>query len=58
MIYLIYHCKSQGKVKDKEHLNLRSLVQVGPGDSRQRLAGGGQNCPISGEPGRARIPLL
>ena len=30
MIYLLHHHKSQGKVKDKEHLNLRCLVQVGP----------------------------
>ena len=30
MIYLLHHHKSQGKIKDKEHLNLRCLVQVGP----------------------------
>ena len=30
-IYLFYHHKSHGKVKDKEHLKLRCLVQVGPG---------------------------
>ena len=30
-IYSFYHHKSNGKVKDKEHLNLRCLLQVGPG---------------------------
>ena len=29
-IYLFYHYKSNDKVKDKEHLKLRCLVQVGP----------------------------
>ena len=32
IIYLFYYSKkSQGKVKDKEHLKLRCLVQVDPG---------------------------
>ena len=31
MIYSFYHHKSHGKFKDKEHLNLKCLVQVGPG---------------------------
>ena len=30
-IYSFYHHKCNGKVKDIEHLNLRCLVQVGPG---------------------------
>ena len=30
-IYSFYHHESHGKVKDKEHLNLRCLVQVSPG---------------------------
>ena len=30
IIYSFYHFKSHRKVKDKEHLNLRCLVQVGP----------------------------
>ena len=29
-IYSFYHHKSHGKVKDKELLNFRCLVQVGP----------------------------
>ena len=29
-MYLFYHYKFHGKVKDKEHLKLRCLVQVGP----------------------------
>ena len=29
-IYLFHHHESLGKVKDKEHLKLRCLVQVGP----------------------------
>ena len=32
-MYLFYHYKFHGKVKDKEHLKLRCLVQVGPGCS-------------------------
>ena len=31
MIYLFNPHKAKGKFKDKEHLNLRCLVQVGPG---------------------------
>ena len=30
-IYLFYQFKSLGNFKDKEHLKLRCLVQVGPG---------------------------
>ena len=30
-IYLFYHYKTEEKVKDKEHLKLRCLVQVDPG---------------------------
>ena len=30
MIYLFYHYKSFGKVKDEEQLKRRCLVQVGP----------------------------
>ena len=30
-IQLLYHYFHHGKVKDKEHLNLRCLVQVDPG---------------------------
>ena len=29
-IYLFHHYRSQGKVKDKDQLKLRCLVQVGP----------------------------
>ena len=31
-IYSFYHDRSHGKVKDKEHFNLRRLVQEEPGD--------------------------
>ena len=31
-IYSFYHNRSHGKVKDKEHFNLRCLVQEEPGD--------------------------
>ena len=33
-MYLFYHYKFHGKVKDKEHLKLRCLVQVGPGQAK------------------------
>ena len=35
MIYLFNPHKFKGKFKDKEHLNLRCLVQVGPGERGQ-----------------------
>ena len=38
MIYLLHHHKSQGKIKDKKHLNLRCLVQVGPVIKEQILS--------------------
>ena len=35
-IYSFYHHKSHGKVKDKEHLNLRCLVNLAPGILSQK----------------------
>ena len=37
MIYLFNPHKSKGKFKDKEHLNLRCLVQVGPDGINNKL---------------------
>ena len=35
---MFYHYKTEDKVKDKEHLKLRCLVQVGPGPLRSTVS--------------------